>query len=119
MEQSYSTSELRPVVCLFVFRKASGFHEFRKVSNVGGKEYRIMDKLFMALIAVSSSSLLQFPFVFSEKRIAHRPWTIDRSSEETLGHIMMFGRVRATLHGRFGIIAVAMKLAAAKSANFL
>jgi len=39
--------------------------------------------------------------------------------KEALGRIILFGRMRTALHGRHGMIAVAMKLAAADPAYFL
>ena len=116
MKQSYVAGELRPVVCLCIFRKTPGFYELGKGGNIVGQEDRIMDKLFMALIAIGSRLLLQVPFVFWKKRFTDILWTIGRSSEETLGYIMMFGRMRTAFHRRFGIVAAAMKRAATNCA---
>jgi len=118
MEQPYTTGKPGSVIRLILFRKSSRFHETGNLGDVLGEKYRIVDQLFMALVAVRGCPLFQLPFIVIEYRRTNGPRSICGSTEETFGDITMLGGVGAAFERRLGIVAVAMKPAPADCALF-
>jgi len=66
MEQPYTTGKPGSVIRLVLFRKSTCLNEAGKHGDVLGEKYRIMDQLFMALVAINLRLLFHLPFIVIE-----------------------------------------------------
>ena len=118
MKQFNSCGNFIAITGLGRFIQSFGFDQLSKGLDVFRKEYGIMYKFFVTLIAEGSGRAFHAPWTVLEDWLALRPSTVRGAAEEPFGNIMVPSRVRATLHRRLGVLTAPMQLATTYCAGF-
>jgi hypothetical protein len=92
-EKSDSSSELRSVRGFLIFGKAAALHQRSKPFNILQQEDRIVDQLFVTIVAEDDRFLFMIPRANSEYAFSGFFLSVHGAAEKSLGDVMMLCRV--------------------------